>query len=100
MVGIVFHTVISLISVGTCYFLVSSGLDVEVVLKYFNVESSGAKKGASTFAIAYLLHKVLLPLRATITIVSVPVIVRQLRARGWMKAAARKISETVKTKKV
>ena len=70
------------------------------MLKYFNVELSEAKKGASTFAIAYLLYKVLLPVRATITIVSVPVIVRQLRARGWMKAAAPKVSEIVKTKKV
>ena len=62
-----------------------SGVDVERVLKYFNIESSGTKKGASTFALAYVFHKFLLPLRATITVVSVPVIVRHLRARGWMK---------------
>lgn len=78
-----------------------SGLEVETVLDYFSVEFSGAKKGASTFAIAYVFHKFLLPLRATITIVSVPVIVRHLRARGWIKGAVAKISETVtaKTKK-
>jgi len=64
-------------------------LDVEKVLIYFNIESSGAKKGASTFAIAYVLHKVLLPLRATITVASVPLIVRQFRARGWMKGVAK-----------
>jgi hypothetical protein len=75
-----------------------SGLDVDKVLNYFNFESSGAKKGASTLAIAYVFHKFLLPLRATLTIVGVPVIVRQLRARGWMKGAVSRITETVKAK--
>ena len=66
--------------------LFCSGLDVEKVLKYVHVEASTTSKGASTLAVAYVIHKVLLPVRATITVVSVPVIVRQLRARGWMKA--------------
>lgn len=72
---------------------------MDAILHYFNVDSSGAKKGASTLAIAYVLHKFLLPLRATITIVSVPVIVRRLRARGWMRAplkqAVSKLTDTV-----
>lgn len=79
--------------------MLCSGLDVDKILNYFNFESSGAKKGASTFAIAYVFHKFLLPLRATVTIVSVPVIVRYLRARGWMKGAVSKIAETVKAKR-
>ena len=66
-----------------------SGLDVDKVFAYFNIESSGTKKGASTFAIAYILHKVLLPLRVTVTVASVPLIVRQLRARGWMKGVTK-----------
>lgn len=70
-------------------FLSSSGLDVSKILDYFNVESSVSKKGASTFAIAYVFHKFLLPVRATITVVSVPVIVRNLRLRGWMKGQAK-----------
>ena len=67
----------------------NSGLDVDKVLAYFNVDSSATKKGASTFAISYLLYKMLLPVRATITIACVPVIVRSLRARGWMKGVAK-----------
>ncbi len=66
-----------------------SGLDIEKVLTYFNVQTSSISKGASTFTLAYIFHKVLLPLRATITVVSVPVIVRQFRLRGWMKGTAK-----------
>lgn len=72
---------------------------MDKILSYFNVDLSGAKKGASTFAIAYVFHKFLLPLRATVTIVSVPVIVRHLRARGWMKGAVSKVTESVKAQK-
>lgn len=79
--------------------MLCSGLDVDKILNYFNVESSGAKKGASTFAIAYVFHKFLLPIRATITIVSVPAIVRYLRARGWMKGTVANIgAQAIKPK--
>ena len=66
-----------------------SGLDVDKVLQYFNIDASATKKGASTFAISYLLYKMLLPVRATVTIACVPIIVRSLRARGWMKGVAK-----------
>lgn len=66
-----------------------SGVDVDKVLEYFNVQMSVATKGASTFAIAYILHKLFLPVRATITVASVPLIVRWLRARGWIKGVAK-----------
>lgn len=67
-------------------------MNVEKVLQYFNVDStSSLSKGASTLAIAYVLHKVILPVRATITIISVPIIVRWLRARGWMKGVAKTV---------
>ena len=59
------------------------------MFEYFNVESSATKKGASTFALSYLLYKLLMPVRVTITIACVPVIVRSLRARGWMKGVAK-----------
>ena len=67
---------------------IHSGLDVDKVLEYLNVHTYAAAKGASTAAIAYLLHKVFLPVRATATIVCVPLIVKQLRLKGWMKPAA------------
>lgn len=42
--------------------------------------------GASTFVVAYALHKCLAPVRISITLVSVPIIVRYLRAKGILKA--------------
>lgn len=91
VVAVVFHTVMSLTSLGTCYLIVSSGVDVGKVLEYFNVQSSTTSKGASTFAVAYVLHKMLLPLRAGITVASVPLIVRWLRARGWVRGVAKQV---------
>lgn len=90
-VAIVFHTVMSLCSLGTCYLIVNSGVDVGKVLEYFNVQSSATSKGASTFAVAYILHKMLLPLRAGITVAAVPLIVRWLRARGWVKGVVKQM---------
>ncbi|XP_064393262.1 protein FAM210B, mitochondrial-like [Halichondria panicea] len=84
-VGFAFYMGVSFTSLGTCYVLVSNGLDVERVLTYLNVTTSGTSKGASTFAIAYVLHKVLLPLRAAVTVGGLPLVVRRLRSMGWMK---------------
>ena len=56
---------------------------MEGFLKYFNVM---VPKSASTMAIAYLLHKLFLPLQAAVTITAVPVLVWWLRGKGIMKA--------------
>ena len=49
-------------------------------------------KTASTLAIAYILHKVFMPVRAAITITSIPFIVRYLRAKGFMKPIPKQTS--------
>ena len=41
--------------------------------------------GASTFVIAYAVHKVFAPVRIGITLTSVPLIVRYLRNIGFLK---------------
>lgn len=62
------------------------GLDVEKLFKFLHVNVDlSAHKTASTLAVAYLVHQVFHPVRAFITISSVPFIVRLLRARGIMK---------------
>ena len=73
-------------------------MDVVKILKYFNVEmeESSLSKGASTFAIAYVFHKFLLPVRATVTIAGVPMIVRALRSRGWIQEPMKKVRDSVK----
>ncbi len=68
-------------------FLTCSGLDVQKIFVYFNIDSTtDTYKTASTMGVAHILHKLLLPIRAFVTITSVPLIVKYLRAKGIMKA--------------
>lgn len=68
-----------------------SGLDVVSILNYLGLESMSSKvasnvaTGASTFVIAYAVHKVFAPIRISMTLFSVPFIVRFLRNRGILK---------------
>ncbi|XP_055683032.1 uncharacterized protein LOC129789927 isoform X1 [Lutzomyia longipalpis] len=86
---IVFHVTISLASLGLFYLLVSSGLDVKQILSTLNLgESALAGKvatEASTFVVAYAIHKVFAPVRISITLGATPFIVRYLRKRGILK---------------
>lgn len=66
-----------------------SGVNVEGFLERFGFHST-ATKGLSTFAAAYILYKFTLPIRATITITCVPLIVRSLRSRGWIAQPIKK----------
>lgn len=68
-----------------------SGLDVVSMLNYLGLESmsssisSNIVTGASTFVIAYAVHKLFAPVRISITLFSTPFIVRFLRSRGILK---------------
>ncbi|KAM6112765.1 protein FAM210B, mitochondrial [Pterocles gutturalis] len=91
-VGVSFHVGISLISLGIFYLAVSSGVDMTAVLfKLGFSESSLQSKitaGTSTFVLAYAIHKLFAPVRISITIVSVPFIVRYCRKIGFFKPPA------------
>jgi hypothetical protein len=50
------------------------------------VLASKITQGASTFVIAYAVHKVFAPVRITITLSATPLIVKKLRALGILKA--------------
>lgn len=72
-----------------------SGLDVVAVLRALGLgesalsgrlEAGGAV--ASTFVIAYAVHKCFAPVRISITLGATPFIVRYLRRRGILKAVA------------
>ncbi|XP_078411502.1 protein FAM210B, mitochondrial [Cetorhinus maximus] len=93
-VGVVFHTGISLASLGMFYLVVSSGVDVAAILYKvgFNeaVVQSRMAAGTSTFVLAYAVHKVFAPVRMSITLVSVPLIVRYFRKIGLFKASPSK----------
>ncbi|XP_043088087.1 protein FAM210B, mitochondrial isoform X4 [Puntigrus tetrazona] len=89
-VGVSFHIGISLISLGTFYLAVSSGLDVTSLLCKLgfseSVVQSRLAAGTSTFVLAYAVHKLFAPLRISVTLVCVPLIVRHLRKTGLFRA--------------
>lgn len=89
LVLILFHVGISLISLGSMYFFISHGVDVQQWISWLGMsnadENNKIVAGASQFIIAYAIHKSLAPVRISITLVSVPLIVKYLRAKGIMK---------------
>ncbi|KAG9464044.1 hypothetical protein GDO78_020581 [Eleutherodactylus coqui] len=91
-VAVAFHVGISLVSLGVFYALVSSGLDVpSLLLKVGFSEAlvqSKLASGTSTFVLAYAVHKLFAPVRISITVVSVPFLVRYFRRIGFFKPPA------------
>ncbi|KAJ1123631.1 hypothetical protein NDU88_002099 [Pleurodeles waltl] len=88
-VGVSFHVGISLISLGMFYVIVSSGVDISALLLKVGfseaVVQSKMAAGTSTFVLAYAIHKLFAPVRMSITVVSVPFIVRYFRKIGFFK---------------
>ncbi|XP_035517943.1 protein FAM210B, mitochondrial [Morone saxatilis] len=88
-VGVSFHICISLMSLGMFYLLISSGIDMTAVLCKLGfseaVVRSKMAAGTSTFVLAYAIHKLFAPVRISITLVSVPLIVRYFRKTGLFK---------------
>lgn len=88
-VGVSFHICISLMSLGMFYLLLSSGIDMAAVLCKLGfsetVVQSKFAAGTSTFVLAYAIHKLFAPVRISITLVSVPLIVRYFRKTGLFK---------------
>jgi len=87
---IVFHVTISLASLGFFYVLVSSGVDVVSLLERApmigeTLKNNSMAAGAGTFALSYAVHKVFAPVRISITLGTVPFLVRYLRAKGILK---------------
>jgi hypothetical protein len=84
---IVFHVCISLFTLGVSYAAVSSGIDVVGFLAKIGVGQSILKlaSGASTFVMAYAVHKVFAPARIACTLTATPFIVRYLRKIGFLK---------------
>ncbi|CAK9809358.1 Protein FAM210B, mitochondrial [Anthophora plagiata] len=80
---IIFHVGISLISFGGCYAAVVGGIDLEPLLK--QLVSSESKQlqnilnQSSTILVAYTIHKLMAPIRLSITFAVVPFLVKYLR---------------------
>ncbi|XP_077582834.1 protein FAM210B, mitochondrial [Stigmatopora nigra] len=88
-VGVTFHVGISLMSLGMFYLLISSGMDMASVLSKLGfgeaIIRSKMAAGTSTFVLAYAVHKLFAPARISVTLVSVPLIVRHFRRTGLFK---------------
>ncbi|XP_045837799.1 protein FAM210B, mitochondrial [Meles meles] len=93
-VGVSLHIGISLISLGIFYTVVSSGVDMSAILLKLGFKESLVQSkmaaGTSTFVVAYAIHKLFAPVRISITLVSVPFIVRYFRRVGFFKPPAAK----------
>ncbi|XP_004586155.2 protein FAM210B, mitochondrial [Ochotona princeps] len=91
-VAVSLHIGISLISLGLFYMVVSSGVDISTVLTKLGFSEalvqSKLAAGTSTFVVAYAIHKLFAPVRISITLVSVPFIVRHFRKVGFFKPPA------------
>jgi hypothetical protein len=75
-----------------CVLVCCSGLDVVYLLDKIGLGSHAAAAGASTFVVAYAVHKVFAPVRISITLGSAPFIVRYLRKVGILKPPKLKTS--------
>ncbi|XP_041836890.1 protein FAM210B, mitochondrial [Melanotaenia boesemani] len=88
-VGVSFHIGISLMSLGMFYLLISSGIDMAALLCKLGFSEAMVQSkmaaGTSTFVLAYAIHKLFAPVRISITLVSVPLIVRYFRKTGLFK---------------
>ncbi|XP_052578745.1 protein FAM210B, mitochondrial [Peromyscus californicus insignis] len=93
-VGVSLHIGISLVSLGIFYTVVSSGIDMSAVLLKLGFKESLVQSkmaaGTSTFVVAYAIHKLFAPVRISVTLVSVPFIVRYFRRVGLFKPPATK----------
>ncbi|XP_012583925.1 PREDICTED: protein FAM210B [Condylura cristata] len=93
-VGVSFHIGVSLVSLGIFYTVVSSGVDMSAILLKLGFRESLVQSkmaaGSSTFVVAYAIHKLFAPVRISITLVSVPLIVRYFRKVGFFKPPAAK----------
>eukprot|EP01122_Echinamoeba_exundans_P015049 TRINITY_DN6989_c0_g1_i1.p1 TRINITY_DN6989_c0_g1~~TRINITY_DN6989_c0_g1_i1.p1 ORF type:complete len:227 (-),score=40.90 TRINITY_DN6989_c0_g1_i1:116-796(-) len=78
-VGLYTYLAVSAVDLTVFYFLISAGVDVENVLIWIGLEQThSAATTASTFAIAYAVHKLFMPIRIALTASILPFIVKRL----------------------
>ncbi|XP_020279630.1 uncharacterized protein LOC109852669 isoform X2 [Pseudomyrmex gracilis] len=91
----VFHITISLICLGSCYVVVISGVDVMPFVQKItggNEDFDKIMKTSTDFILAYTIHKLLAPVRISITLGVTPILVRYLRRIGLLKKPKAKSS--------
>lgn len=66
--GIGVYCFTSCLSIGGFYFLIKNGLDIKSIFEWFNISLGSFWDSAGTIAMAYAIHKLILPIRIAITI--------------------------------
>lgn len=66
--GIGVYCFTSAVSIGGFYVLIKNGLDIKRIFDYFNISLGTFWDSAGTIAMAYAIHKLILPIRIAITI--------------------------------
>ncbi|KMS65571.1 hypothetical protein BVRB_034620, partial [Beta vulgaris subsp. vulgaris] len=66
------HIGLSLTSLAGWYGVVSYGVDVVHILEQFGVPESSIASNTGTFALAYLIHKMTVPVRVPLTLAATP----------------------------
>ncbi|OAD52186.1 hypothetical protein WN48_02751 [Eufriesea mexicana] len=87
-----FHIGISLLSFGACYTAVDRGMDFAPIIQYLFDTSEEKTKNlitGSTFVVAYSIHKLMAPIRISITLGVTPFLVSYLRKVGIIKTLQR-----------
>ncbi|EFN87643.1 uncharacterized protein LOC105192611 isoform X3 [Harpegnathos saltator] len=90
-----FHITISLMSLGACYMVVVSGVDVTPLVEKLtggNEEVDSVIKTSTDFVIAYTVHKLFAPVRLSVTLAATPLLVKYLRRIGLLKKSKRPAS--------
>ena len=85
-IAVVFHVTVALAWLGATYALVDYGLDLVSLVSKLGLATEGLEAkiagGASTFVVAYAIHKCFALVRLSITAACVPLIVKYFRKIG------------------
>lgn len=79
--GLGIYIGVGCVSFGSCYLAIRSGVDAKSLIHKLGLPDSGLWDNAGTIAVAYAIHKILLPLRLFITIALTTFIAKKTRWR-------------------
>jgi len=87
--AVIIHIVLSLISLGAWYAILSMGIDAHNFMDFDSLKvgetTTKVIAGSGTFVIAYAIHKATMPARIAATLLITPRTVKFLRTKGILK---------------
>jgi len=76
-IGIITHLTISWFVLGTAYLVISRTNQTDKIIKFFKLQDKVPKK-AGSFAVAFLVYKASIPVRATLSLMTIPLVIKAL----------------------